>query len=172
MSLQNQISFRQIQNEDIAFVFRGLSDPEVHRFYGIKLFTIEDAIRQMHWYSTLHTTKTGHWSLILVNGKPVGALGLHDLHMRAGEGELGIWLIPAYWYRGIAKVSLQLAIKMWQQQLNIQSIIADVEEQNTACIYLLESLGFETEGYNHNIEQTDEGYISTYTLRLNCDNRS
>ena len=172
MSFQDQISFRQIQNEDIDFVFRGLSDPEVHRYYGIKLYTKEDAQFQMRWYESLHNSNTGYWSLIMVNGKPVGALGLHDLHIKSGEGELGIWIIPEFWHRGIAKASLMMAIELWEQRFNLQSIIADVEEQNTACIYLLESLGFETECYNHNIEETDTGYISTYTLRLICDTRT
>ena len=66
---------KRIMSEDQAFIFEGLSHPEVIPYYGVQYKTFDDTKAQMNYYDGLWREKTGIWWKIInrVTAEPVGA---------------------------------------------------------------------------------------------------
>jgi ribosomal-protein-alanine N-acetyltransferase len=97
---------RQIIASDIDNIFKGLSDPAVIKYYGVNYTSIAATQVQMDWYAQLENSGTGIWWAIVspANDSFYGAVGLYNLQMQHKKGELGFWLLPEFWGRGIIKL--------------------------------------------------------------------
>jgi len=50
-----------ISDEDHAFIYKGMSNHEVTKYYSVHFDTLEDTLEQMRWYMELLENKTGIW---------------------------------------------------------------------------------------------------------------
>ncbi len=79
-----------------------------------------------------------------INGKVVGAIGLHDIE--GHQAEIGYWLGKQYSGEGIMTSAVKLVSKYAFSQLGLARIYAFVFLWNKASASVLEKAGFKYEG--------------------------
>lgn len=139
---------QQIVADDQAFIFEGLSNPDVIPFYGVWYESFEDTKTQMDWYDNLWKEQTGCWWKIIdkETNKQIGACGMNGYTEQHEKAELGYWLLPAYWRKGIMQEVMPVMIVHLFAAWKIHRLEALVEEGNDASGKLLGKLGFMYEG--------------------------
>jgi len=139
---------KQIITADQAFIFRGLSHPDVIPFYGVEFKTIEDAKKQMDFYDDLWREKKGIWWKIAdrVSGEPVGACGINNYKAVHEKAEIGYWLLPEYWRKKIMSEVLPVMINHVFRHWKLHRLEAVIEDGNETSWRLAEKLGFKYEG--------------------------
>ena len=164
---------RRIFPADIGVVFRGLSDPAVIAHYGVSYETLEATQRQMDWFEEIHAAGTGAWWGIscLAPGAPLlGACGLNDIHAEHRRGELGYWLLPECWGRGIATECVGAMLGHAYGPMGLHRVAAEVEVDNHASRRLLDRLGFRLEGIRRDYERKNGAFIDLMIYaRLSTD---
>jgi [ribosomal protein S5]-alanine N-acetyltransferase len=86
-----------------------------------------------------------------VNGEVVGGIGLvpgTDIESRSAE--VGYWVGPEYWNRGIATAALERICRYGFEELGLLRIFATPIAWNPASFRVLEKAGFEREGVMRN----------------------
>ena len=59
-----RLLIRQFVDSDLDNVYKGLSDPEIIKYYGVNYKTIEDTEKQMHFFADLGNDRTGIWWVV------------------------------------------------------------------------------------------------------------
>ena len=162
MKLETQrLILRDIADEDLDNVYRGLSDPEVIRYYGISYGTREETRTQMKWFRELREKETGIWWAICL--KPeiqfIGAIGFNNLQKEHKKAEIGFWLYPAHWGNGYIREIVPTALKYAFDELGLHRVEGYVESHNSASKNALMKLGFRHEGTLRDCEIKDGGYV-------------
>jgi ribosomal-protein-alanine N-acetyltransferase len=159
---------RKIQPKDIHTIFAGLSHPDVIAHYGVSYQSLEATQEQMHWYEQLLFERKGIWWGIARrdNDELVGACGLNDWRPDDHGIDLGYWLLPDYWRRGIMQRGLPHILRYAFVHMNIHRVHADVEPENLASFQLLRKLGFVYEGTLRDVEYKGGRYLSLHQLSL------
>ncbi len=139
---------RQIKPTDQEFIYRGLSDPRVIPFYGVQYKSLEATSAQMEFYEKLWRERTGCWWKVLEKDSlvPVGACGINGYQPDHEKAELGYWLLPEYWQKGIMMEVLPVVIRYVFQNWKLHRLEAVIEEGNEPSRRLSEKLGFTFEG--------------------------
>jgi len=132
----------QFTEADLENVFKGLSHPEVIKYYGVSFNTLEETKEQMLWYKNLEETETGIWWAIWSKDKKqfYGAGGLNDLKNK--KAEIGFWLLPMFWGQGIMKELMPLICDYAFENLGLERIEGFVETENNNCKSALSKLNF------------------------------
>ena len=152
---------RPMEDSDIEWVFRALSDPIVYRYYGIRCLTMKDARDQMKWYRHLTATNTGRWFAIVdEDNMPVGGIGLNDYQQDHRCAEAGYWLLPEFWGKGIIHTVFPAVLEFGFGEWNLHRIEAIVEKGNTRSCKLLKKFHFTFEGTRRECEIKDGRFIS------------
>lgn len=144
----DRLLLRPIANADAEYVFRGLSHPDVTRYYAISFETPAAAREQMEWFARLVREGAGGWWAICSPDGAVfmGAVGLYGIVKQHRRGELGFWLLPEHWGRGIMGEALPPVLEHGFFSLDLHRIEAEVETENEASRRLLVKHGFQHEG--------------------------
>ena len=139
---------KQIVASDQAFIFKGLSHPEVIPFYGVQYKTIEETKRQMDFYDDLWREKKGIWWKITdrASGSSVGACGINSYQAVHEKAEIGYWLLPEFWRKKIMSEVLPVVISHVFRHWKLHRLEAVIEEGNETSWRLAERLGFKYEG--------------------------
>lgn len=139
---------RPINEADIYPVWKGLSHPEVIRYYGVSYSTLEETKVQMEWYATIEKEKTGQWWAICDPDDQhfFGAIGFHDIHPAHRRAELGFWLLPEFWGKGYMTEAASAVLQYGFHDMELHRIYAYVEAENQNSKKILHKLGFEIEG--------------------------
>jgi ribosomal-protein-alanine N-acetyltransferase len=146
---------RQITQDDLLAVFRGLSDPRVIANYGVSYASAEQTQRQMDWFDQIHAAETGIWWAVcrsMADPALMGAVGLNDICALHRRGEIGYWLLPEHWRQGIARECVSAMLEFAFASLRLHRVGADVDIDNPRSAQLLESLGFHFEGVRRGCE--------------------
>jgi ribosomal-protein-alanine N-acetyltransferase len=163
-----RLLLRQFKKPDLNNVFLGLSNPEVIRYYGVHLKTLEEAKRQIEWFAELEKDESGIWWAVCSSDNSIfyGAVGLYYLNHELEKAELGFWLMPAFWGKGIITESVLLAIEYGFKKMYLKRIEAEVETENRMSKKVMEKLQFVHESTKKDCEIKNEKYISldVYTL--------
>jgi ribosomal-protein-alanine N-acetyltransferase len=160
-----------IQRTDQAFVFSGLSDPEVVRYYGVSYTSLEDTAAQMDFYDRLLIEETGAgWKIVdRETQQPLGVLTAYLYQLAHQRIEIGFWLIPAAQGKGIIHEVLPSFIAQLRRLFNLHRIEAMVETGNEASCRVLEKAGFEREGILRDYEIKNGKRISLIVYSLLLD---
>jgi ribosomal-protein-alanine N-acetyltransferase len=153
---------RRILPADIAAIFRGLSDPRVIAHYGVSFGTLEETRVQMNWYVRIEAEGTGRWWGICEPGAPaelIGAVGLNDIVARHRRGEVGYWLLPPWWSRGLASECLSAVVAHAFDALALHRLAAEVDVGNDRSAAVLRRLGFRLEGVRRGYEIKDGRHL-------------
>lgn len=144
----SRLSLRPVLPGDQDFIFKGLSHPEVIPFYGVSYTTFEETASQMEFYERVWRERTGaYWltedRITQVKMGVCGFSGYHAVHLKA---EIGAWLLPEFWQKGIMTEALRSVINFAFQNWILNRLEAVVEVGNIASSSLVKKLGFTYEG--------------------------
>ena len=160
---------RDFAQTDLPAVALAMGDPQVTRYYGLETtHTNARAIaqEQLDWYRTLARDQEGWWQAVVHEGGLIGAVGVYDYDDEADSADLGFWLSPAYW----GGCRLRAALRQWLPsafaRLQLHSIVAYVEPDNTASQRLLVACGFQHEGLLRECSKRPQGYVSLHRYSL------
>lgn len=161
-SMFPEIRLDPVSDADLPHIFRGLSDPRVVAYYDVSYDSLTACQAQMDWYAELTRTGCGAWHLIRDRhtGEPLGAIGYNDADPEHRRAELGYWLYPEHWGKGVMSAALQLWLPLTYRTTALHRLLAVVEEPNLPSARLLERAGFHYEGTARVCERKGDGFIS------------
>jgi len=151
-------SFNQNDRND---VFKGLSDPEVIKYYGISYSTLEETQVQLDWFREMETTKTGQWWAICNKENTIfyGGVGFNNFQAKHFCAELGIWIFPKYWGIGIMTEVLNSVFTYAASEWKLHRMEAVAESENHQCIKGLQKAGYTFEGRRRECEFKNGKFI-------------
>lgn len=122
----------------------------------------------MEFYDNIWKDGTGAWWKIVdkESGARVGAIGYNYYSSAHNKAEIGYWLLPHYWKKGIVSEVLPILIDYMQSVKKIHRIEAMVEVENRPSCVVLEKAGFEYEGTLRDYEIKEGRYISLCVYSL------
>ena len=158
----SRLLLRQFTPDDLENVFRGLSHPEVIKYYGVSYSTLEATQEQMDWFAELEKKKTGIWWAVCWqdSGEFVGGGGFNNWDHTHRKAEVGFWLLPTFWRRGIMQEAMSVIIQYGFQKMNLHRIEGFVESNNENCKRALAKLEFAYEGTMQDCEIKNGAFVS------------
>lgn len=153
---------RQFHLNDIGSVFKGLSHPDVIRYYGVSYSDLEETANQLTWFNDLQKNETGIWWAICdkETQKFYGGIGFNDLSKIEKKAEIGFWLLPENWGIGIIKEVADYVCDYAFERLGLKEIEALVETENENSKKVLRKIGFEFQETKKNCEMKNGRLIS------------
>ncbi|QNF31538.1 GNAT family N-acetyltransferase [Adhaeribacter swui] len=157
-----RLLLRQINQDDIEQVFKGLSHPDVTRHYGVSYQTLPETQAQMNWYYALFAQQTGIWWGLCFpeNQKLFGACGFNNLSRQHRKAEIGFWLLPEYWNQGLMFEAVDACIDFIFNEIRLHRLEAYLETPNLASAALLQKLRFQQEGTFRDYEYKNGQYVN------------
>ena len=168
----NRVLLRQINDTDLEQVFKGLSHPDIIKYYGISFDSLEATKEQMLWFAELEKNETGIWWAVCSkeDGKFLGAGGLNDLSKVHKKAEIGFWLLPENWGKGLMTETMPLILNYAFHTIGLHRIEGFVEPENTNCKKALKKLKFNLEGTMKDCEIKNGEFISIDIYsKISCD---
>jgi Acetyltransferases, including N-acetylases of ribosomal proteins len=159
---------QQVLSEDQQFIFEGLSHPDVIPFYGVRYDSFDATKKQMEWYEKSYKDGTGGpWKIVdKATGDKIGVVAYYFHKAEHKKAEVGFWILPQFWNKGIATEVLRAVIQYCQQQKDVHRLEAFVEEGNVASSRVLEKVGFVYEGTMRECEIKNGKFISLMIYAL------
>lgn len=135
---------KPITKEHLSFVFEGLSNTEVTKYYAVHFNSLEATEEQIQWYEDLRKNKTGEWWAIQnkADNTFLGAIGFCDFNKQEKQIEIGYWLLPKFWKKGIISECFPVVIDYGLFNFDIHKITAYVESENIESSKLLKKHNF------------------------------
>lgn len=152
-SLPPSVALHPFRATDAAFVIELASDERVTRYVGDgrpweRAYT-EDRIQAALRDDPLDQEGATRWFLAVVAGEPVGLL----VAMRRAEGvEIGYWVSPGHWGRGIAGAMVDAAAATVPALYGTGTLIARVHPDNAVSARLLTRRGFGPAGHHDGVD--------------------
>ena len=144
----NNYFLKEIESSDLENVFKGLSNPEITRYYDVHFSTLEETKEQMQWFRNLKEKGTGIWWGIydLSDDGFCGAAGLSSLDNANRKAEIGLWLLQEYWGNGILQEVMPALFDHGFSKLKLNRVEGFVHAENEKCKRALEKIDFTCEG--------------------------
>jgi [ribosomal protein S5]-alanine N-acetyltransferase len=157
-----RLLLRQFKESDLNNVFLGLSNPEVIKYYGVHFGTLEETKKQIEWFAELEKHETGIWWAVCSSDNSIfyGAVGLYYIDTEIKKAEIGFWLMPEYWGKGIISESVPLAMEYGFKKMRLKRIEAEVETENMMSKRVMKKLQFVHEHTKKDCEIKNGKYIS------------
>lgn len=157
-----RLLLRQFEENDLESVYKGLSDPDIIKYYGVSYQTLEETKEQMKFFADLEKEGTGIWWAIcsLDNATFYGAGGLNGVSKIHKKAEIGFWLLKEYWGKGIMGEIMPIICKYGFEEMGLHRIEGLVESDNMNCINAMKKLDFVYEGTLRDYEIKNGRYIS------------
>lgn len=144
-----RLTLRPLAGNDLDFIFRHFSDPEISRYLLDEepVTTREQAQAIIDFYLSPPGKPYNRWVITRKpDGRPVGTCGYHKWQKRHHLAEIGYDLERASWGLGYMTEALRAALQFGFETLDLNRVEALVYPENEASIRLLERLGFQKEG--------------------------
>ncbi len=101
------------------------------------------------------------WSICSLDNKICyGAGGLNDIDDKENKAEIGLWLLPDFWGKGIMKEALPLISDYGFEKIKLSRIEGFVEADNLNCKNAMSKLDFVNEGTMKDCEMKNGKLIS------------
>lgn len=101
----------------------------------------------------------------LRDGETAGAIDVFSFDPRHRRAELGIVVLKEFRRRGIGRVALSLMERYCFRFLGIHQLYAYIQKENTACLNLFHSSGYDTTGVLKDWLYTSDGYRDVCLLQ-------
>ena len=157
-----RVILRQFVDSDLENVFKGLSHPDIIKYYGISFDSLEATKEQMTWFANLEKNGNGIWWAICAKDdlQFLGAGGLNDLCLKNKKAEIGFWLLPENWGKGLMTETMPIITDYAFSQIGLHRIEGFVEPENLNCKNALAKLNFKLEGTMQDCEVKNDKFIS------------
>ncbi len=154
----DRLLLRAIVASDIENVYAGLSHPLVIRHYGVSYDSLDATTAQMRWYGE---TQQVWWAICSPDNETFyGAGGLNNWSAEHRKAEIGLWLLPEYWGKGIMSEVLPLICQYGFDTMGLHRIEGFIDTKNENCKRAMAKLDFDYEGTMQDCEFKDEKYLS------------
>lgn len=153
---------KQVKDSDQAFLYEGLGDPVAMPYNGVYFESYEHTREQIDYYNRYYKEGSGiPWKIEdKQTGESMGVVSIYHYKPEHKKAELGYWLLPRFWGKGVAVEVIQTAVQYWQQQKGLHRLEAYVEDENRGSIRVMEKLGFTLEGTMRDCEIKFGKFIS------------
>jgi len=149
MLAHGSVHLRPAEREDLPLFVRWLGDARTTRTLAIRSplsLALEEG-----WFERLLERQGGnHWHFVIcrtVDGRPVGAMDLHEIDYVNGSAGLGIMIgDPADTNQGYGSDALRALIRFGFGELRLERIWLDVYDFNARARHVYERVGFVEEG--------------------------
>lgn len=142
-----RLTLELINKSHIDCVYKLYSSEKVCEFYDIEPFlNREDAVEHVCRWIKFFENGTQLRYAITKNNIFMGTCGLYMINSRHQKACLGYDLDPDFWGNGYAYEAIEAMINKCQISFNLRRIQAEVMQNNTKSINLLEKLDFQKEG--------------------------
>ena len=139
----DRLLLREIIDLDLENIYAGLSNPKVVQHYGISFDSLEATKEQMVWFAD---EKQMWWAICSLDNQVFfGAGGLNNIDFIENKVEIGLWLLPKFWGKGIMGEALPLICNYGFTKLKLSRIEGFVESDNTNCKKAMSKLDFQHE---------------------------
>lgn len=153
-----RLLLRGIEASDIQHIYHGLSHPLVIKHYGVNYDSLEATKEQITWFAN---PEQCWWAICSPDNEAFyGAGGLNDISTEHRKAEIGLWLLPEHWGKGIMTEAMPLICQYGFDQLGLHRIEGFVESNNQNCKRAMAKLDFELEGTMKDCEVKDGEFIS------------
>jgi ribosomal-protein-alanine N-acetyltransferase len=150
----------------------GLSDPAVIKYYGVHFTSREETRKQLEWFAELEKEGTGIWWAICSpdQNQFQGAAGLYYLNKTHKKAEIGCWLLPSGWGKGLMKEVMEKVVHYGFNHMQLHRIEGLVETDNMNCKRAMAKMDFVHEGTMRECEIKNGKWISLdIYARINQD---
>ncbi|MFX0104442.1 MAG: GNAT family N-acetyltransferase [Candidatus Hodarchaeota archaeon] len=141
---------RKISKSDAEFFLNSLNEKDITNYLSLgPLRTIEHSKRLLRSYLK-------YWDNYLqfnyiielheVNQVKIGSISLWNVNWQHHRAQVGIWLIPSFWSKGLAEKSINLIKVIAFRHLKINRLEAFIALENKRSIFLFKKCGFKEEG--------------------------
>lgn len=136
------VSLRRLVAADADFMAEQIADPRVHRQTGSlgPNYSRNDALEFVASLDAKREARTNFVYGIEYLGKLCGIVGL-DRKSTSVPFELGYWVAPEAWGKGVASGSGKLLLD-WLDTTGMRLTLASVHEGNEASLHVLKKLNF------------------------------
>lgn len=145
-----RLEIRKLVMEDLTDFHAYRSDPEVTKYQGFDVFTLEQAKDFIEENSKKEFGIPGQWVQYAIEEKNTGRL-IGDCAIKLDNdvrlGEIGITISPEQQKKGHAKEVLTGILDFLFSREDFHRITETVDAENIASIQLLKSIGFRQEGH-------------------------
>ena len=158
----DRLLLRQFIESDLENVFKGLSHPDIIKYYGVSYQTLESTKEQMDFFAGLERNETGIWWAVCSPDDKVfyGGGGLNNLSKEHKKAEIGFWLLTEFWGQGIMTEAMPLICNYGFENLGLHRIEGLVETDNINCKRAMAKLDFQHEGTMKDCEIKNGKFIS------------
>jgi len=158
----NRVLLRRFTENDLENLFKGLSHPDIIKYYGVSYDSLESTKKQLDFFTDLEKNQTGIWWAVCSPDDKIffGAGGLNNLDKEHRKAEIGFWLLTEFWGKGIMVETMPLICNYGFEILNLHRIEGIVESENTNCKRAMGKLGFNYEGTMQDCEIKNGKFIS------------
>ena len=124
-------------------------------------YDLGDAISFINRSNQSIKDSTAYNLVIEIEGEIAGGVGLFDVNEVGGE--LGFWVAPKFWKRGIATEASKTMLYFGFRQLELKTIKASFKEGNEASNKVLNKLGFISVG-----QKLEDDEILKQKVMMHC----
>jgi len=157
-----RLLLRKFEDNDLENVFKGLSHPDVIKYYGVSYKSPEETKEQMIFFSELERNETGIWWAVCSSDNNIfyGSGGLNNQNKLHKKAEIGFWLLPDFWGKGIMMEAMPVICNYGFEKLGLHRIEGFVETENKNCKNAMSKLEFRHEGTMTDCELKNNKFIS------------
>lgn len=149
-----RLILRALTQNDLDFLFRHFSDPQIYRYLLDEdpVTTEAEAQEILDFYLPQHNLPQldkpyNRWLITRKQDRqPIGTCGFHKWQQRHHLAEIGYDLEVASWRQGYMREALRAVLQHGFEAMGLNRIEAQVYPENIASLRLLERLGFQKEG--------------------------
>ena len=159
--MKKGISIRYQQVGDARRFFEILNSPNFI-YFPAKPKTIEAEKAFLRKNAALRRSGEQYNYAILMNGKVVGATGIHIEPRRRHSAEIGYFVDEAYWGRGIACEAVRQLEEIAFNELGVVRIEINMVKKNKASERVAIKCGYRKEGIGRKKLPLDGKYVDCY----------
>ena len=146
-----RLHIRNLKTEDLEDFYEYRSNPEVTKYQGFDVFSIEQAKAFIRSQKDNVFGNAGEWVQYGIENRKTGKLiGDCAIKLDGNDkrmGEIGITVSPAEQNKGYAQEVLKAILRFLFSLEDFHRVTETVDAENVASIQLLKSVGFRKEGH-------------------------
>jgi len=143
-----RLLLRDINRQDVSFIVKWRSNPQVYRFFvSPHVISVDE---HLQWYHSQYIFDKNRfdWMACMVEGTPVGIFGVKRGQENDREAEVSYLLAPEQYGKGYATEAVEELLRFCRDDWKCQFVNAEIHRKNHNSIKLVEKLGFKYESTN------------------------
>ncbi|MEJ2248209.1 MAG: GNAT family protein [Candidatus Lokiarchaeota archaeon] len=168
-----KVKLRKIDKKDEKFLYKNLKNPDVTRYISLHLTSLSNSRKLVkkylkYWKSLIQFVYIIEYQNEKEEIVRTGAVNIWNIKWKHKRAEIGIWISPKYWNKGIGTQALSLLESIAFNYLKLIRLEAHIALPNKKSIYLFEKCDFDKEGLLRSyMKIRDEFYDSYIFAKIN-----